>query len=63
MYMGKKQINSRKGVYDGVKFASQLEIHCYKLLQEAGILEVLDVFVDCFDHRVGLNDIFLCKDS
>jgi len=35
--MGKKQINSKKGVYDGIKFASQLEIHCYKLLQDAGI--------------------------
>jgi hypothetical protein len=35
--MGKKQINSKKGVYDGIKFASQLEISCYKLLQEAGI--------------------------
>jgi len=35
--MGKKQINSRKGIYDGIKFASQLEINCYKLLQEAGI--------------------------
>ena len=34
---GKKQINSRKGVYDNIKFASQLEISCYKLLQEAGI--------------------------
>ena len=34
---GRKQINSRKGVYDGIKFASQLEIHCYKLLQDAGI--------------------------
>ena len=35
--MGKKQINSRKGTYDGIKFASQLEISCYKLLQDAGI--------------------------
>ncbi len=35
--MGKKQINSRKGTYDGIKFASQLEISCYKLLQAAGI--------------------------
>ena len=35
--MGKKQINSKKGVYDGIKFASQLEISCYKLLKEAGI--------------------------
>ena len=35
--MGKKQINSKKGIYDGIKFASQLEITCYKLLQEAGI--------------------------
>ena len=35
--MGKKTINSKKGVYDGIKFASQLEISCYKLLKEAGI--------------------------
>jgi len=35
--MGKKQINSKRGVYDGIKFASQLEISCYKLLKEAGI--------------------------
>ncbi len=35
--MGKKQINSRRGTYDGIKFASQLEISCYKLLQDAGI--------------------------
>jgi|TARA_R110000765_G_scaffold147749_1_gene250275 hypothetical protein len=35
--MGKKQINSRKGIYDNIKFASQLEISCYKLLKEAGI--------------------------
>lgn len=35
--MGKKQVNSKKGFYDGIKFASQLEINCYKLLQEAGI--------------------------
>ena len=35
--MGKKQIQSKKGVYDNIKFASQLEIHCYKLLKEAGI--------------------------
>ena len=35
--MGKKLINSRRGTYDGIKFASQLEIHCYKLLQDAGI--------------------------
>tara|TARA_R110002074_G_scaffold160820_2_gene318373 strand:- start:149 stop:574 length:426 start_codon:yes stop_codon:yes gene_type:complete len=35
--MGKKQINSRKGIHDGVRFASQLEISCYKLLKDAGI--------------------------
>ena len=35
--MGKKQINSKRGVYDGIKFASQLEISCYKLLKDAGI--------------------------
>ena len=35
--MGKKQINSKKGVYDGVKFASQLEIYMYKLLKEAEV--------------------------
>ena len=34
---GRKQIQSRKGVYDNIKFASQLEISCYKLLKEAGI--------------------------
>tara|TARA_R110000737_G_scaffold322152_2_gene334405 strand:- start:16 stop:441 length:426 start_codon:yes stop_codon:yes gene_type:complete len=35
--MGKKQIQSRKGYYDGVRFASQLEIYMYKKLQEANI--------------------------
>ena len=35
--MGRKQINSKKGWHDGIKFASQLEISCYKLLKDAGI--------------------------
>ena len=34
---GKKTIQSKKGVYDNIQFASQLEIHFYKLLKENNI--------------------------
>ena len=34
---GKKTIQSKKGVYDGIQFASQLEVFMYKALKEANI--------------------------
>jgi hypothetical protein len=34
---GKKTIQSKKGEYDGIKFASQLEIYMYKALKAANI--------------------------
>lgn len=53
---GKKLINSVATVYDGVSFKSRLEVNCYKMLQEAGIVfkyeptsyEVLGSFL--FEH-------------
>jgi hypothetical protein len=35
----KKVVNSKKGVYDGIQFASQLEITMYKELKAAGIVD------------------------
>lgn len=35
--VGKKTIQSKKGVYDGIQFASQLEIFMYKALKSANI--------------------------
>lgn len=34
---GKKTIQSKKGTYDGIKFASQLEVFMYKALKAANI--------------------------
>ena len=34
---GKKTIQSKKGVYDNIQFASQLEIFMYKALKAANI--------------------------
>ena len=34
---GKKTIQSKKGVYDGIQFASQLEVFMYKALKAANI--------------------------
>jgi len=34
---GKKTIQSKKSTYDGIKFASQLEVFMYKALKSAGI--------------------------
>ena len=34
---GKKTIQSKRGWYDGIKFASQLEVYMYKIMQDAGV--------------------------
>tara|TARA_R110002126_G_scaffold184637_2_gene333062 strand:+ start:39 stop:479 length:441 start_codon:yes stop_codon:yes gene_type:complete len=35
--VGKKTIQSKKGVYDGIQFASQLEVYMYKILKDSNI--------------------------
>tara|TARA_R110002096_G_scaffold8986_1_gene36252 strand:- start:5843 stop:6283 length:441 start_codon:yes stop_codon:yes gene_type:complete len=35
--VGKKTIQSKKGWYDGIQFASQLEVYMYKILKEANV--------------------------
>lgn len=34
---GKKTIQSNRAIYDGIQFASQLEVYMYKVLKEASI--------------------------
>ena len=35
--VGKKTIQSKKGWYDGIQFASQLEVYMYKILKDANV--------------------------
>jgi hypothetical protein len=58
--VGKKTIQSKKGWYNGIKFASQLEIYMYKCFEEADIpvgyeTERFDVLEGFFSPNVSFE--------